>query len=295
MLAARGWRVRAGVRTSSVPPPAVDEVVTVGDLGPHTDWAAAVSGVDSVVHLAARAHILNRPHDADEYLQINGEGTGALARAAAAAHVRRFVYLSSIKVYGDHDRPLPFTLDDVPVPTDVYGHSKLAGERLLPQNAGSMQTVVVRPPLIYGPEVRANFLRLMKWVDRQLPLPLGAVRNVRSLVALDNLCDFLGRALEHPQAGTWLVSDAHDVSTPDLIREIAQAMGRKSRLLHVPPRLLRATGAMVGKGADVMRMCGSLSLDVSASRARLAWTPPLTFSKGIEVAVRWYLDTRPSV
>jgi nucleoside-diphosphate-sugar epimerase len=198
------------------------------------------------------------------------------------------VYLSSIKVFGDHDRHTAFSLQDLPLPTDVYGRSKLLGERLLEEAAGPMRVSIVRPPLVYGPEVRANFLRLMQWVDRELPLPLGSVRNCRSLVALDNLCDFLVRTAEHPRTGTWLVTDGEDVSTPDLIRDIARAMEKRVRLLPVPPSLLRLAGGLVGRRADVLRLCGSLTLDSRTSCAALEWKPPLAREQGIALTVRWY-------
>jgi nucleoside-diphosphate-sugar epimerase len=297
LLARRGYAVRAALRPDATAPPGVTEIRRIADLGPGTEWAAAVAGVDAVIHLAAKAHVVDRPHDEGEYQRINGEGTRHLAQAAAAAGVRRFVYLSSIKVYGDHPDAAAFRLEDPPRPTDVYGRSKLAGETHLNDvaAASALQAVIVRPPLVYGPGVRANFLRMLRWVDRELPLPLGAVRNSRSLVALDNLCDFLAHSLVHPQARTWLVSDGEDVSTPELIRRLALAMQRRVRLVPVPPFVLRAAGAMTGRSADVTRLLGSLTLASAASHEAMGWQPPLSMSRALAETVRWYLDVGPRV
>jgi UDP-glucose 4-epimerase len=294
-LALRGFAVRAAVRSAVIASGSAVEYCNVGGLGPDTDWTQALEGVDAVVHLAAKAHVLDQPHDDGEYHRINAEGTRRLASAAQSMGVRRFVYLSSIKVYGE-GRPQPFTAEETPQPSDVYGRSKLAGEHFVRDvaRAGAMEFAIVRPPLVYGPEVRANFLRLLQWVDRELPLPLGAVRNARSLVALDNLCDLMALVLESPRAanGTWLVSDGEDVSTPELIRRMARAMRRGVRLISVPPVLLRAAGALVGRGGDVSRLCGSLTLDIGATRADLGWNPPVTPQVAIAEVVKWYLESR---
>ncbi|MEO8064305.1 MAG: NAD-dependent epimerase/dehydratase family protein [Pseudomonadota bacterium] len=297
LLARRGHAVRAAIRANATAPLGAAEVCRIGELGPAADWTAAVTGVDAVIHLAAKAHVLDRPHDDGEYQRINGGGTQHLARAAAAAGVRRFVYLSSIKVYGDHANATAFRLEDNPQPTDVYGRSKLAGETFLQEVAATsaLEAVIVRPPLVYGPGVRANFLRMLRWVDRELPLPLGAVQNSRSLVALDNLCDFLAHSLAHPQARTWLVSDGEDVSTPELIRRLAQAMQRRVRLVPMPPFMLRAAGALLGRGADVTRVLGSLTLDTRASHEAMGWRPPLAMSQALGETVKWYLDVRDNV
>jgi len=276
---------------------AANEVCQVGDLGPDTDWAHAVDGMEAVVHLAAKAHVLDQPHDDGEYHRINALGTRSLAQAAARAGVRRFVLLSSIKVYGEA-RERAFGVDEEPQPVDVYGKSKLSAELYLRDSAAStnMEAVIVRPPLVYGPRVRANFLRLMQWVDRRVPLPLGALRNSRSLVALDNLSDFLGHVLVHASAAnnTWLVSDGEDVSTPELIRRMARTMNRRAYLLPVPPVLLRAAGKIVGRTEDVTRLCGSLTLDIAASRRTLGWNPVITQEEAIASTVRWYLESRNS-
>lgn len=297
-LAQRGHHVRAALRMNAAAEAiAANEVCQVGDLGPDTDWAHAVDGMEAVVHLAAKAHVLDQPHDDGEYHRINALGTRSLAQAAARAGVRRFVLLSSIKVYGEA-RERAFGVDEEPQPVDVYGKSKLSAELYLRDSAAStnMEAVIVRPPLVYGPRVRANFLRLMQWVDRRVPLPLGALRNSRSLVALDNLSDFLGHVLVHASAAnnTWLVSDGEDVSTPELIRRMARTMNRRAYLLPVPPVLLRAAGKIVGRTEDVTRLCGSLTLDIAASRRTLGWNPVITQEEAIASTVRWYLESRNS-
>ena len=295
-LATRGVRVRAAVRSGAAAPPAVAESSLVGALGPDTDWTSALSGVTAVVHLAAKAHVLDQPHDDGEYHRINAQGTKRLAEEAARAGVRRMVFLSSIKVYGE-GRDNAFTAEETPVPVDVYGRSKLAGEKFLLSTAAStgLEPVIVRPPLVYGPRVRANFLRLMRWVDRGVPLPLGLLRNCRSLVSLQNLCELLTLALGHPAATArpLLVSDGRDVSTPALIRLIADSMAKPARLLPVPPMLLRAAGAMLGRGADVTRLCGSLTLDIRSTCDLLGWQPPQSMETAVGEAVDWYRHHGP--
>jgi nucleoside-diphosphate-sugar epimerase len=291
-LAARGLRVRAAVRAGTKAPMQAAEASVVGALGSQTDWSHAMRGVSVVVHLAAKAHVLDLPEDDGEYHRINAEATRRLAEDAARAGVRRVVFLSSIKVYGEA-RDRPFTANEIPEPVDVYGRSKRAGEELLQSVSTStgLEAVIVRPPLVYGPRVRANFLRLMQWVDREIPLPLGLVRNARSLVSLRNLCDFLARSLDHPNATRQplLVSDGHDLSTPELIRRLAHAMDRRARLLPIPAFMLQVAGTLLGRGADVSRLCGSLTLDIRSTCELMGWTPPQTVDAGLREAVAWYI------
>lgn len=226
------------------------------------------------------------------YLRVNAEATAHLARAAARAGVGRFVYLSSIKVNGE-GRKRAYSSADEPRPTDAYGRSKWLGE----QNAfeasigTGMQVAVVRSPLVYGPGVRANFLRLMRWVDRGRPLPLAAIRNRRSMVSVWNLSDLILRTLTHPAAGgrIWMVSDGEDLSTPELLLRVAGAMQRRARLVAIPPDLLRVAGTMCGLGPAVARLCDSLAVDISATRSALEWTPPLSVEEGLARTVSWYL------
>jgi nucleoside-diphosphate-sugar epimerase len=291
-LIRRGHTVRAALRRPDATPVNRLETCIVGELSPGTDWTRSLEGVDHVVHLAAKAHVLDQRRDDGEYFRINAATTEGLARAAARAGVRRIVLMSSIKVYGD-GRPQAFSATETPHPVDVYGQSKLAAENLLlDATAGSVcEAVAIRPPLVYGPGVRANFLRLMQWVERGVPLPLGAVRNSRSVIALGNLSDFVAHVLAHagPVRGTWLVSDGEDVSTPELIRRIAKAMQRTPRLVAVPLPLLRLAASLLGKGADFARLCNSLTLDIGATRRELGWAPPVAQQVAIDETVQWHL------
>jgi nucleoside-diphosphate-sugar epimerase len=274
---------------------AVAEKAMVGDILGTTDWSAALEEVDLVVHAAARAHVL---HDSESssnlYLTTNAQGTRHLAHAAASAGVRRFVYLSSIKVNGEETTGAAYTSSDEPRPQDAYGKSKWLGEQWLGEIAGKsgMEAVIIRSPLVYGPGVRANFLRLMRWVDRGWPLPVGAIRNQRSLVSIWNLCDLLRTVLTHPLAAgrTWLVSDGEDLSTPELIRRLGRAMNRRVRLLPVPSAVLEMCGVITGRRAEIARLCGSLVLDVSQTRSVLDWCPPLSVDEALARTVAWYLS-----
>jgi UDP-4-keto-D-QuiNAc 4-reductase len=294
-LAHSGYTVRAAVRRAEQAPADVAEVVAVGEISATTDWERALAGVDFVIHAAARAHVLNdSDSNARQYIASNVEGTTRLAQVAAASAVRRFVFLSSIKVNGEESEGRPYRADDRPNPQGMYASSKLQAEQALHAigAAGAMQTVIVRPPLVYGPGVRANFLNLLRWVDRGLPLPLASVRNRRSLVSIWNLCSLLGEVLQSGAApgGTWLVCDAEAMSTPDLIRRIARAMGRSPRLLPVPVSVLRRLGALIGRQGEVARLCGSLVVDASATRELLRWSPPMSVDEALSRTVGWYLS-----
>lgn len=292
-LVTEGWRVRAALRAPSEALPTGIEAVQVGDTGPDTDWRAALTDVDAVVHLAARAHVLDEA-SADAfalYRAVNSLATLKLAEAAAERGVRRFVFLSSVRVHGARTTGAPFTESSPLAAEDPYGRSKAEAELGLAQVARGTQLepVVLRPPLVYGAEARGNFARLVKLVARGIPLPLGAVRNRRSLVYVGNLVDAIVQLLEHPAAAqqTFLVSDGEDVSTPELVRRIARAMGRPARLLPVPPALLRLGGVLAGRRSDVARLLDDLVVDSSRIRATLSWTPPYTLDQGLaETAAR---------
>lgn len=295
-LVDRGERVRVAVRTPQTGLTGVDAAV-VGDIHGHTDWGRALDGVDRVFHLAARTHVLDDPA-ADplrEYRRINTEGTARLATAAARSGVRRFVYLSSIKVNGENTDAGPYTAASVPQPEDAYGQTKWEAERALRgvEKHLGMEAVVLRPPLVYGPGVKANFLKLVDLVARGVPLPLGAVHNRRSLVYVENLVDALIVAGSHAAAagGTFLVSDGEDVSTPQLVRALATALGVRPRLLPLPPVLLRTAGRLLGREAQVKRLTGSLHLDSQVIRDVLGWRPPRTLEDGLAATVAWYRAT----
>jgi nucleoside-diphosphate-sugar epimerase len=275
------------------------DVVTVGEVGVQTDWSAALAGVDCVIHCAARAHVMHET-EADAlaaYRPMNVSGTQRLAEQAATLGVRRLVYLSSIKVNGEQTAfGAPFLFSDAPAPEDPYGVSKWEAEQAL--LAVSVQTglevVVVRPPLVYGPRVKGNLLRLLRWVARGVPLPLGAAHNQRSLVGLSNLVDLLLRCAEHPAAAgqTFLASDGHDLSTPQLIRLMAESMNRPARLLPVPVALLQAGGSLLGKRGEIDRLVGSLQVDSGYTQAQLGWTPPVSVEDGVRQMGRWYASSQ---
>ena len=284
------------------------------DLEKPGDWSAALAGIDAVVHAAARVHVMRDVEDPlPLFRRVNVEGTLELARQAGAAGVKRFVFVSSVKVNGEQTRPgQPFRADDLPRPEDAYGVSKMEAERGLfglvgtpgcadaaglgfsAQATGTlkagMEVTVVRPPLVYGPGVRANFLSMMRALDRGLPLPLASIRNQRSLVALDNLVDLLVRCLTHPAAANrcFMVSDGEDVSTPELLRRTASALGRNARLFPLPEALLKLAALCVGKPGAASRLCSSLQVDSQPTRATLNWTPPLSLDQGLARAAAAY-------
>ncbi|MDZ4301867.1 MAG: SDR family oxidoreductase [Pseudomonas sp.] len=289
-LASEGLAYRPLLRRASAPGD-----WAVGDIGPDTDWSSAMKGVRCVVHCAARVHLLqdSAASPLEAYRAVNVQGSRRLAEQAAAAGVKRLVFLSSIKVNGEHTVPgQAFAASDTPAPQDAYGQSKWEAEMALTEVARDtgLELVVVRPPLVYGPGVRANFLRLMNWVARGVPLPLAQVNNRRSLVALDNLVDLLLLCTHHPKASgqTWMVSDGHDLSTPDLVRAIGHAMGRPARLFGVPPSLLRLGGQLSGRGAEIDRLLGSLQVNAVPTLRALDWRPPLSVEQGLRRAVMDY-------
>jgi UDP-glucose 4-epimerase len=275
-------RVRALTRRTDWLAPGGVEVVRVGSLEEGSDYAAALQGADAVVHCAARVHVM-RDRATDPLAQFratNALGTANLARQAAAADVRRLVFLSSIKVNGEATLPgRPFTARDAPRPADPYGISKLEAEEALRSVSAEtgLEVVVVRPVLVYGPGAKGNVLSLTKWLRRRVPLPLGAIDNRRSLVALDNLVDLVVTCLDHPDAAgrTLLVSDDEDLSTTDLLRRTARAMGVEARLIPVPQRVLEGGARLLGQAGIARRLCGSLQVDISETRELLGWTPPV--------------------
>ncbi|MBX3662255.1 MAG: SDR family oxidoreductase [Burkholderiales bacterium] len=268
--------------------------IAVGDLGPDTDWQSALQGVGCVVHLAARTHVLN-DRSADplaEYRRINVTATEHLARQAASCGVRRFVFLSSIKVNGEATSTRPYSEHDAPRPEDAYGISKREAEdalRAIGSETG-MEIVILRPPLVYGPGVKGNFLQLLKTVAKGLPLPLASIDNRRSLVYVGNLVDAIITCIREPAAAgkTFLVSDGEDLSTPEMIRRLARAMGRSPRLLPCPPALLALAARLLGREAAFRRLSGSLAVDSSLLRETLGWQPRYSVNQGFSATVQWY-------
>lgn len=287
-----GCELRASARTSRSTELKGVQYHLIRDMTASTDWYTALNGVQSVVHCAARVHVMQDDvtDPLQAYREVNVNGTLNLASQAAQTGVRRFVFVSSIKVNGEATLPgKPFTADDLPSPLDPYGVSKLEAEqglREIEEQTG-MEVVIVRPPLVYGPGVKANFAAMMDWLARGIPLPLGAINNARSMVALGNLVDLLVTCLKHPAAAgdTFLVSDGVDVSTTELLRRTAHAMGKNARLLPVSALVLKGGATLLGRRALAQRLCGSLQVDIAKTRRLLGWTPPLTLDEGLRMAV----------
>lgn len=257
------------------------------------------SEVDTVIHLASRVHVMDETAEDPlaAFREVNVAGTLSLARAAADAGVRRFIFVSSIKVNGEStDGRSPFAPDEAPAPQDPYGVSKLEAEDALRQLAvqTSLEVVIVRPPLVYGPGVKANFLSMMKWLDRGVPLPFGAVHNRRSLVSLGNLVDLLMTCIDHPAAGnqTFLVSDGEDLSTTDLLVRLGAALGKPARLVPVPVALIGILARLVGKGGLSRRLCGSLQIDIGKTRSLLGWAPPQGVRQALQITADNFLNER---
>lgn len=290
LLRSRGWQIRTAVRRPDSRPAA--DTVVVGEVGADTDWSAALDGVDAVVHLAAHVH---RPGDGGpegdaHHFAVNADGTRRLAAAAAAAGVRRFVFVSSIKAVAD-DGVVTETMSTQP--RSAYGRSKLEGEHALEDIAGSsgMEAVVLRPPLVYGPGVGANFLQLLRLCRSGLPLPFGAIRNRRSLIHVGNLADAIAACVCVPRAAgrRFLVHDGPTPSTADLVAKLRAAFGLHPRLLPVPPIVLRAGLHMLGRGDAYERLTGTLVLDDTGFRTLTGWSPPISQERALRDTVRWFL------
>ena len=287
---ARGTAVRGITRSTCDLPAGVNNLV-IGSFDASTDWRDKLIDSEVIVHLAARVHVM-QDVAADplvEFRRVNVQGTLNLARQAAAAGVRRFVFVSSIKVNGESTtKNLSFCADDIAAPVDPYGISKMEAEQGLREIAlqTGMEVVIIRPPLVYGPGVKANFAAMMRWLRHGVPLPLGAIHNQRSLVALDNLVDLIITCIFHPAAAnhTFLVSDGEDVSTTELLRRMGKAMGCPVRLVPLPASMLKLAAAVVGKGDVAQRLCGSLQVDIEKTCRLLDWHPPVSLDEGLRRA-----------
>lgn len=295
--ARRGFCVKGAVRAACSLPPGV-EPVTVGAIDRETDWAAALRNVDVVIHLAARVHVMSdtAADPLAEFLKVNLHGTASLARQAAQADVKRLVYVSSIKVNGEetHDGQ-KFSETDPPAPQDPYSISKWEAEQALHRIAQEtgLEVVIARPPLVYGPGVKGNFARMLGAVAGRTPMPFASVRNQRSLIYVGNLVDALIACATHPAAAgqTYLVSDGEDISTPDLLRQLAAGTGVSSRLLPCPPALLRLAGKLTGKSQQLERLLGSLRIDSDKICRELGWRPPYTLAEGLLAIATSSLET----
>jgi nucleoside-diphosphate-sugar epimerase len=277
------------------------EFKAVGDIHGSLDWMPYLADVDAVIHLANRAHVMQESdvNPLALYRSVNTEGTLQLARQSAASGVKRFIFISSVKVNGESTLPgQRFSPLIESIPEDPYGLSKYEAEQGLKElslNTG-MEVVIIRPPLIYGPGVKANFLKMMQWVERGIPLPLGSIINQRSLLGIDNLLDFIQLCLTHPKAvdQIFLISDDHDISTTELLKEIASAMHRPARLFAAPQFVLEKGLIMLGQGHIAERLCASLRLDVTLAKTLLSWKPAYSFKDQLSKTVGAYLSDRPS-
>lgn len=289
---AAGFAVRGAVRSYNDIPDGI-EAIQVGDISQCPDWSQAVKGVDIIVHTAARAHKM-RDDAADplsEFRRVNVDGTKGLAEVAASTGVRRFIFISSVKVNGE-ERIEPYSETDPPMPQDPYAISKWEAEQALLQTTGQtgMEVVVLRPPLVYGPGVRANFLRLLRLVHQGIPLPLASVKNIRSLVYVSNLADAVVKCALHSGAAgqVYFVSDGEDVSTPELIRRMASVLGCSARLVPFPVSILQAVGRVTGKLPEINRLTGSFSVRIDKIRGELSWVPPYSMADGLAATAEWY-------
>lgn len=287
--------IRATLLASERPSELVDgvEPVVVEPLGVDTSWCHALDGVDTIIHLAARVHIMEDPSTdpLTEFRKVNVKGTARLAREAANAGVSRLVFISSVKVNGE-ETIIPYTPASLPNPSDPYGISKWEAEKVLRsiEAETGLEVVVIRPTLVYGPGVKANFLDMMKIISRGIPLPLDSITNKRSLIYIGNLVDALATCATHPAAAgqTYLVSDGEDVSTPELIRRTAKALGVSCRLFPLTLSIMRLAGKLTGKSGAVNRLTGSLTVESSKIRRELRWVPPFTMEEGLRATGEWF-------
>ena len=291
---------RQGISCRAVTREPREGFFSVGNITPETDWTAALDGIDSIIHLASRAHVMNdtAADPVAQFRSLNVDSTLKLASQAIKAGVRRFVFISSIKVNGEATQPgRPFTAEDPPNPQNPYAQSKLDAEQgLFALARGSnLEVTVIRPPLVYGPGVKANFATMMDWVNRGIPLPLGSVHNKRSFVFVGNLADLIVLAAIHPDAGgqVFLVSDGEDISTTTLFKKIAQALGRPSLIMPLPASLVTMVAAAIGQSAVASRLIDSLQVDVSKTRALLGWEPRKNITEGLWQTARSF--QRPGV
>jgi nucleoside-diphosphate-sugar epimerase len=286
-LASKGKKIRCVSRASDLPWETV-----CANLNGETDWSEALQGVECIVHLAARVHVMGvKSNDSlDEYRAVNVFGTTNLAKQAADAGVKRFVYVSTIKVNGEETKQgSVFTADDVPSPSDYYGITKWEAEKELiaMSKKTNMEVVIIRPPLVYGPGAKGNFATLLKWLSKGVPLPLDGIDNKRSFIALDNLISLITLCIEHPDAKnkTFLAADGEDLSTTLLLQKLGSAVGKTARLFYIQKGNLELMGKLFGKQKAVQKLVGSLQVDISKTRDILGWVPPLSVDEGLRRCV----------
>ncbi|MDQ5767552.1 UDP-glucose 4-epimerase family protein [Thiothrix subterranea] len=275
-----------------------DRSIVMNTIDQDSDWSETLFGINTVIHLAARAHILNDQvsNPLAAFRETNTYATLNLAQQAANAGVRRFIFISSIGVNGNQTHTKPFAADDLPTPAEPYAISKHEAEIGLRQIAAEtgMEVVIIRPPLVYGANAPGNFGQLIKTVARGIPLPLGSIHNQRSLVALPNLIDLITTCIDHPAAAnqTFLVSDGEDLSTTELLQRLSRALGKPARLLPIPQSWLETALTLVGKRAIAQRLCGNLQVDISKTRDLLGWTPPVSVDEALRQTAQAYLQAK---
>lgn len=290
VLRGQGYVVREAVRDEEG-----DGIVAVGEIHGETDWSGALSGVEVVVHLAGRAQMPGDQAQAmSAYRRVNLEGTENLARQAAAQGVRRLVFASSVKVHGEEMFGRGFTEEDPPHPEDPYGISKWEAEQALAEVVAEtgLEVTILRLPLVHGPGVKGNLLRLLDRIAQGGIFPMGAVRNRRSLLGLDNLCSAMNLCVAHSKTGTYLVADEGAISSPDLVRVLAKAMGRRTRMFAVPLPLIELAAKVLKKQSEFRRLTGSLVVDAGRIHVELGWTPLKGLHQGLAEMARWYLESR---
>lgn len=303
VLKARGYFVRGAIRSNAAVSDCItgkqisfllDDVVVVGDIGPQTDWDQSLKGIDVVIHLAARVHIMQEMSSdpALAFRLVNVMGTEKVAKMAAKSGVKRFIYISSISIHGNSTDSKAYIENDKPSPYGPYALSKWEAEVSLQRisKETGLDLVIVRPPLVYGPGVGGNFFMLMRWIDRGLPLPMGSVHNLRSFVGIENLVDLIVLCVTSQQAKgeTFLVSDGEDLSTPDLIRRAAKMLGKRARLISVPVGLMRGVAKLIGKEDVLNRLCNYLQVNSDKARNLLGWYPQVPLDEGLLKTARWY-------
>ncbi|MDT7041680.1 SDR family oxidoreductase [Candidatus Nitronereus thalassa] len=299
-LERNGYSVTRIIRkTDSVPANNNKKTIAIGDLTKVSDWAPILEGIDTLIHLAAKVHVKQDRHHnpLSAFRRVNTDVTVNLAHHASKAGIKRFIYLSSIKVNGEFTMPgHPFSEDNTPAPQDAYAISKFEAENGLRELAtlGTMEVVIILPPLVYGPKVKGNFLRMMEWLNKGRPLPLGAIHNKRSLLGLDNLLDFIKICTEHPHAAneTFVVSDGVDLSTTELLEQIGDSLGKPARLFAVPRGLLKIGFRLMGKGSLIPRLLGSLQINMGKAKMLLGWKPPYDINEGLKKTAKDFLQSK---
>jgi len=273
--------------------------VEITDLQNDVDWMPVLEDIEVILHLASRVHVMKESasEPLKEFRKVNLDGTMSLARQAVKAGVKRFIFISSIKVNGEATTPdKPFTAADLPKPIDPYAISKAETEQALLElsESSGLEVVIIRPVLVYGPGVKANFRSLINYVNKGIPLPLGLIQNKRSLVALDNLVDLIITCIDHPAAvnQVFLISDGDDLSTTCLLQKVGKALDRPARLLPVPGQLIRLLATLIGKRNVSQRLLGSLQVDISKTRELLGWEPPVSVDEALKETAQSFLANK---